>query len=183
MIVPVGFAVWSPLLAWRDPVYIVAGFAGVFAMTLLLVQPLLARGYLPGFNLIESRRIHRMLGAVLVVLVAIHVVGLWITSPPDVIDALTFTSPTSFSVWGVIGMWTIFVSALAVLLRRRLRLAPIAWRRVHKAFAVVIVTSTALHALQIIGTMEPVSKGVLGVLIVVVTVGVIVRRSRFKASF
>ena len=28
-------------------------------------------------------------------------------SPPDVIDALTFASPTPFSVWGVIAMWAV----------------------------------------------------------------------------
>ena len=31
----------SPLLAWREPVYIVAGLAGVLAFALLLMQPLL----------------------------------------------------------------------------------------------------------------------------------------------
>ena len=31
------------------------------------------------------------------VAVVIHVAGLWITSPPDMIDALLFTSPTPFS--------------------------------------------------------------------------------------
>jgi hypothetical protein len=30
--VPIGAAAFSPLLAWREPVYIAAGFAGVIAM-------------------------------------------------------------------------------------------------------------------------------------------------------
>tara|TARA_R110002073_G_scaffold66575_9_gene166201 strand:+ start:739 stop:1314 length:576 start_codon:yes stop_codon:yes gene_type:complete len=182
VVVPVFAATLSPLLAWRGPVYIVAGFAGIIAMTLLLIQPLLAGGILPGLNIMQSRKIHRVLGGALVTLVLIHVVGLWVTSPPDVVDALLFSSPTPFSVWGVIGMWTIFISALAVLSRRRLRLAPMTWRRVHMGFAVVIVTSTAVHALQIVGTMEPVSKGLLSFLIMVVTATVIVGRSRAKAS-
>ncbi|WP_377507630.1 ferric reductase-like transmembrane domain-containing protein [Octadecabacter sp. R77987] len=182
MIGPAGLAATSPLLAWRDPIYVLAGFAGIIAMALMLAQPLLAGGYLPGLNLLQSRRTHRMLGVALVLLVALHVVGLWITSPPDVIDALTFTSPTPFSVWGVIGMWAIFVSALTVVLRRRLRLAPPTWPRVHKAFAVLIVTSTALHALQIIGAMEPISKALLSGLIFAVTIGVILRRPRPQRS-
>jgi len=178
VLVPTWFAALSPLLAWRDPIYIFAGFAGIIAMSLLLVQPLLAGRYLPGLNTRQSRRLHRLLGVGLVLLVAIHVVGLWITSPLDVVDALLFVSPTPFSVWGVIGMWAIFASALAVLLRPRLRLAPVTWRRVHTGFAVVIVTSTAIHAIQIVGTMEPVSKGVLSGLIVGVTVWVVLGRTK-----
>jgi hypothetical protein len=99
---PVVLAARSDLLAWRDPVYIAAGFAGVIAMTLLLVQPLLAGGLLPGMSMLRSRRIHRATGALLVLAVLIHVAGLWITSPPDVIDALLFRSPTPFSAWGVV---------------------------------------------------------------------------------
>ena len=52
--VPIAAAAASPLLAWRDPVYIAAGFAGVVAMALLLVQPLLAGGYLPGLGVSMS---------------------------------------------------------------------------------------------------------------------------------
>ena len=46
--VPIAAAAASPLLAWRDPVYIAAGFAGIVGLALLLVQPLLIGGYLPG---------------------------------------------------------------------------------------------------------------------------------------
>lgn len=42
----------------------------------------------------------------------LHVVGLWVTSPPDVIDALLFWSPTPFSFCGVVAMWAVFASAL-----------------------------------------------------------------------
>ena len=97
--VPVAAATASPLLAWRDPVYIAAGFAGIAAMALMLIQPLLAGGYLPGLPAIRGRFLHRWTGAVLVAAVVGHVAGLWITSPPDVIDALLFRSPTPFSAW------------------------------------------------------------------------------------
>ena len=66
--------------------------------------------------------------AVLVVAVVIHVAALWITSPPDVVDALLFASPTPFSAWGVIAMWAVFAAALLAALRRRLRLRPRTWR-------------------------------------------------------
>ena len=77
--VPLVAAAFSPLLAWRDPVYIVAGFAGIVAMALVLLQPLLAAGYLPGLAVRRGRRVHRWVGAGLVVAIVVHVVGLWIT--------------------------------------------------------------------------------------------------------
>lgn len=159
----------SPLLAWREPIYILGGLAGVFAMALMLVQPLLVGGYLPGLSAIRSRRVHRVVGGVLVVAVVIHVAALWITSPPDVIDALLLVSPTPFAVWGVIAMWAIFASALLAAFRRRLRLRPPVWRLAHTYLAVVIVVGTVVHALLIEGTMETLSKIALSVLIVAAT--------------
>ena len=143
--VPIAAAAASPLLAWRDPLYIAAGFAGVIALALMLVQPLLMSGYLPGLSAHRGRRTHRWIGGVLVAAVVVHVGGLWITSPPDIIDALLFTSPTPFSAWGVIAMWAIFAVALLALLRRRLGLRR--WRIVHMSLAVVIVAgSVAVNA-------------------------------------
>src|SRR6202008_4599032 len=46
--VPIAAAAASPLLAWRGPVYILAGFAGILALGLVLVQPLLAGADFPG---------------------------------------------------------------------------------------------------------------------------------------
>lgn len=159
--VPITLAAISPLLAWRQPIYILAGLAGVIALGLLLVQPMVIGGVLPGLSPLQRRRLHRWVGASLVVAVGLHVVGLWITSPPDVIDALLFNSPTPFSVWGVIAMWLVFATALLAALRRRLHISPRSWRRIHTALAVVIVGSTVAHSVLIEGTMETVSKIVL----------------------
>ncbi len=95
--VPIVAAAMSPQLEWRGPVYIIAGFAGIVALGLVLVQPLLIGGYLPGLQAWRGRRVHHWIGGTLVAAIVIHVAGLWITSPPDMIDALTFTSPTPFS--------------------------------------------------------------------------------------
>ena len=166
--VPAAFALTSPLLQWRDPVYIVAGFAGVVGMALLLFQPLLVGGHLPGLSGKRGRLAHRVIGAALVLSVVVHVVGLWITSPPDVVDALLFVSPTPFSAWGVIAMWAVFAAALLGVLRRRMGSRLRLWRVLHSALAVVIVLGTVVHAVQIQGTMEPVSKWLLaGVLLLV----------------
>ena len=171
--VAIGAAAMSPLLAWRDPVYITAGFAGVIAMSLMAFQAMLAAGYLPGLAGLRGRRAHRWVGSVLVLSVIIHVAGLWITSPPDVIDALLFVSPTPFSVWGVIAMWALFATACLAALRLRLRLRPITWRLIHGALAVVIVSGSVVHAMMIDGTMESLSKLLLCAVVVVATVVVL----------
>lgn len=171
---PIAAAAMSPQLAWRGPIYILAGFAGVVAMTLLLVQPLLAGRYLPGLSLRRSRQAHRATGSLLIMAVLVHVAGLWITSAPDVIDALLFRSPTPFSLWGVLAMWTVFAAALLALLRRRLRLRLHIWRMAHTAFAALTVIGSVVHAMLIEGTMETVSKGVLCVLVVAVTAKLVI---------
>ncbi len=168
IVVPLVAAAASPLLAWRDPIYIASGFAGVIALGLLLVQPVLIGGYLPGLSVHQRRRVHRWLGGTLVAAVVIHVGGLWVTSPPDVIDALLFASPTPFSAWGVIAMWSIFAVALLAALRRRLRLRT--WRIAHSLLAVVIVVGSAIHAILIEGTMETITKALLCGFILAVTV-------------
>src|SRR3954471_20896730 len=168
--VPVAAAAVSPLLAWRGPLYIIAGFAGILALALLLVQPLLAGGALPGLPGFRGRRVHRWIGGALVAAVVIHVAGLWITSPPDMIDALLFASPTPFSPFGVIAMWAIFAVALLALLRRRLRLRT--WRIAHMSLAVVIVVATVIHCLLVEGTMETVSKAALCALVLAAAVKV-----------
>ncbi|MEM8812532.1 MAG: ferric reductase-like transmembrane domain-containing protein [Pseudomonadota bacterium] len=176
IVVPIGFAAASPLLAWRQPVYIVAGFAGIIGLALMLVQPVLMGGFLPGLSAYQARRVHRFVGVGLVLSVVIHVAGLWVTSPPDVIDALLFVSPTPFSAWGVIAMWAVFGVGILVVFRQRLRLRPRIWRIAHTSLAVVIVSGTVIHALLIEGTMETVSKAALCALVVLITVKVFVER-------
>ncbi len=169
ILVPIAIAATNPLLAWRDPVYIGAGLAGVAAMALILSQPLLVGGYLPGLPPLRGRRVHRWIGATLVVAVIAHVAGLWLTSPPDVIDALLFTSPTPFSVWGVIAMWAVFASALLAILLRQRRIRPRRWRLAHTTLAMVIALGSVIHALLIEGTMGTVSKTVLCLLVLAAT--------------
>ena len=158
---PVVVAATSPLLEWRDPIYIAAGFAGVAAMALILVQPLLAGGYLPGLPARIGRRVHLWTGLALLSAITIHVVGLWITSPPDVIDALLFVSPTPFSVWGVVAMWALLAAATLMLARRRFRISPRIWRPGHTGLVALVVLGSVVHAMLIEGTMGPLSKAAL----------------------
>ncbi|MFN3658549.1 MAG: ferric reductase-like transmembrane domain-containing protein [Pseudolabrys sp.] len=172
--VPLAAAAVSPLLAWRDPVYILAGFAGIVALGLMLVQPLLIAGYLPGLSAYRARRLHHWIGGVVVVAVTVHVAGLWITSPPDMADALLFTSPTPFSPFGVIAMWAIFAVAILATFRRRLGLP--AWRIAHMSLVAVIVPGSVIHGMLIEGTMETMSKAALCVLVLAAALKVMAER-------
>jgi predicted ferric reductase len=160
--VPVLVAALSPLLEWRDPVYIIAGFAGIIGLALLLIQPLLISGMLPG---VPARRVHVWTGTGLVLAVVVHVAGLWITSPPDVVDVLLFRAPAPFSVWGALAMWAVFAAALLAVVRKRIGLR--LWRLGHSLAVVVVVTGTVVHAWLIEGAMESVTKGVLCLMVLV----------------
>jgi hypothetical protein len=171
--VPIAAAAASPLLAWRGPVNILAGFAGIVGLGVMLFQPLLIGGYVPGLAARMGRRAHLWIGGALVAAVVIHVGGLWITSPPDMIDALLLVSPTPFSPFGVIAMWAIFAVAFLAALRRRLGLRPRTWRIVHVLLAIVIVAGTVIHAILIEGAMETVSKAALCALVLAAAIKVI----------
>ena len=66
LVVPVVAAAFSPLLQWRGPIYVAAGFAGIVAMALMLLQPLMAARLLPGITAHRSRRLHRRIGVFLI---------------------------------------------------------------------------------------------------------------------
>jgi MFS family permease len=163
VLVPIAVAATSELLAYRGLVYILASFAGIVGLGLMLFQPLLVGGYLPGLSGYRGRRVHHWIGGALVGAVVIHVGGLWISSPPDMIDALLFVSPTPFSPFGVIAMWAIFAVAVLAALRRRLGLRT--FRIAHMSLAVVIVVGSVVHGMLVEGTMETMSKAALCALV------------------
>ena len=175
--VPLWLAVQSPLLQWRQPIYIAGGFAGIVGLGLMLLQPLLADARLPGLTPATARRLHRWTGALLVFAVLTHIAGLWLTSPPDVIDVLLFRSPTPFGIWGAVAMWAVFAAAALALFRKRLGLR--LWRRAHVSVTALAVLSTTLHALLIEGAMETFSKALLCALALLATGWAVWQRRRF----
>src|SRR5258705_9060589 len=98
--VPIVAAAASPLLEWRGPVYILAGFAGIIALGLMLVQPLLIAGYLPGPSAYRGRRAHHWFGGPWVGAMGFHLGAFWLPIPPGIFGALPFPSPTPFPPWG-----------------------------------------------------------------------------------
>lgn len=158
---PIGIASINPLLGYRELVYVIGGMAGITALAVLLIQPLLAGNYLPGVNNKQARLLHRWLGSALILMVILHVGGLYLASPMDALDALLLIAPTPFSVYGVIGMWAVIVTAVLVALRTRLPIRYATWRVIHNTVAVVIAVTTVVHALMIEGAMGSISKLVL----------------------
>lgn len=149
--------------------YVIGGLAGVVAFCVLLLQPLLAAGYLVYSRITDSRRWHRRLGTCLVLLVALHVGGLYVTSPDDMRDALLLVAPTPFSLYGVIGLWALILTALLVTIRKRLSIADSSWKIIHNVLAVLVVVSSVIHALMIDGAMSSLSKLMLSVFLIIAT--------------
>ncbi|MGL4242514.1 MAG: ferric reductase, partial [Beijerinckiaceae bacterium] len=107
-------------------------------------------------------------------LIVVHVVGLFITSPPDAIDALLLRSPTPFSPWGVAAMWAAFGAAALAALRGPLRIRPRVWRIAHTALAAVIAVGSVVHALLVEGAMEPILKAAFCALVLAATAKVVI---------
>lgn len=156
--VPIVLTAMSPLLAWRNWIYILAGFAGVLALTFIVLQPLLAAKVLPNLSATHQRKLHRVVGAAIASCVAVHIIGLWVTSPPDMVDALLFRAPTLFSVWGVVAMWALLATSLLAVLRGNLRVAPRIWQRTHISVAIIAIVASISHVLPVQGAMEQTSK-------------------------
>ncbi|MEN0040815.1 MAG: ferric reductase-like transmembrane domain-containing protein [Pseudomonadota bacterium] len=179
-VAPVLLIFASPYLPSRHPAYITASLAGAIALSIMLVQPLLAGGYLPNMTLARARAWHRWTGMTLVLAVILHVGGLYFTSPMDVMDALLLVSPTPFSLYGVAAMWAVFITAAFVALRRIWRLRPRTWNVIHNALALVIVVGTVIHALLIQGTMEGWSKWIISLAALVATAVVTIQLRLLK---
>ena len=163
----------SPLHDSRDFIYSFAGMAGVVGLVLLLVQPLLAAGLLPGVRQPHARKWHQRLGVAITLAVLLHVGGLYLTSPMDAMDALLLVSPTPFSVYGVIAMWGFLLTLVFVAVRRRIGLSAKAWRMAHTGMVGVVVGATLAHVMLIEGTMGAMSKLVLSVCVALALAGVV----------
>lgn len=159
--VPVLVAVFSPLLDSREAIYRVGGLAGVAALALLLIQPLLAIGYFKTISRIRQRRMHLWTGALLVLAVFMHIYALYLTSPDDMMDALFLRSATPFSIYGFIGMMGIVLITILVTLRKKINIPFKWWKVLHATVGVLVVLASVVHALWIQGTMGTVSKWML----------------------
>ena len=169
-VAPIALATTSLHLAYRGPLYIAAGFAGIVAMSLFVLQPLLACPVRALIAPATARRWHRIIGGSILILILAHAVGLYFVSPPDTIDASLLRAPTWFSLFGVVALWGAVLTALLAMTRLKLPMRPRSWKRLHQSIASIVVIATALHAIQIEGAMEVMSKPLLAGTIVAATV-------------
>jgi predicted ferric reductase len=156
--VPVIAAAASPLQKGRELLWVIGGMAGVVAMSLLFIQPLFKAAVPALLTPRHGIYWHRIGGIAIVAMVALHVGALYAYSPDDITDALLLVAPTRFSLYGVISMWCVVLTAILAATRRLLRLDYGLWRILHSVLAVAIVASGAIHAIQIEGAMEDYSK-------------------------
>ncbi|WP_100963995.1 ferric reductase-like transmembrane domain-containing protein [Bosea sp. FBZP-16] len=157
-IIPVVAAALSPLQRGREFLWVVGGMAGVAALSLLFVQPLLTATAPVLMQPARGLRWHRWGGIAIVAGVALHVGALYAYSPEDVMDALLLVAPTPFSLYGVISLWCLVLTAILAVMRRRLRFSHRNWRIAHSVLAVAIVSAGSVHAILIEGAMEEFSK-------------------------
>lgn len=157
-VVPVVAAAASPLQRSRELLWITGGMAGVVALSLLFVQPLLMAAAPPLLPARDGVRWHRWGGMAIVAAVALHIGALYAYSPDDMTDALLLVAPTPFSLYGVISLWCLVLTAVLAATRRVLRLGHRLWRILHSVLAVAVVGAGAIHAIQIEGAMEEYSK-------------------------
>jgi predicted ferric reductase len=156
--VPVLAAAASPLQGGRELLWITGGMAGVVALSLLFVQPLLMAAAPPLLAARDGVRWHRWGGMVIVAMVALHIGALYAYSPDDITDALLLVAPTPFSLYGVISLWCLVLTAVLAATRRVFKLGYKPWRILHSVLAVAVVGAGAIHAIQIEGAMEEYSK-------------------------
>ncbi|RDJ19698.1 ferric reductase [Bosea caraganae] len=156
--VPVIAAAASPLQGGRELLWITGGMAGVVALSLLFVQPLLMAAAPPLLTARGGVRWHRWGGIAIVTMVGLHIGALYAYSPEDITDALLLVAPTPFSLYGVISLWCLVLTAALAATRRVLKLGYKPWRILHSGLAVALVGAGAIHAIQIEGAMEEYSK-------------------------
>lgn len=160
--VPILVATQSSLLEWRQPIYVAAGFAGIIALALMLLQTLLVSGQLLVGS--KQRYAHAIVGGSIVSLIVVHIGGLWYVSPPDVVDVLLFRSPTPFGLWGMIATLAVIASSGLAIFRTRISLTR--FRALHGASAVLVVLTTIAHTILIEGAMGQNTKVALCIMVV-----------------
>ena len=158
MVAPVLIAAGSPYLAYRNLPYIVGGFAGIVCLSLFVIQPLLAAGYLPGVPSPGSADGTAGSARRSSLCVLLHVGGLYLTSPRTRSMRCCWSRRRRSRSTACWRCGASSATAVLVALRRRSGLRYATWFFIHNALALVVVVATVIHALQIEGAMETLSK-------------------------
>ena len=153
--VPLALALTDGHLAGASAALVLSTTAGTLAASALAMQPLLAR----------RRRItrHQILGAVVLVLVLVHLGALFVESPEDAWFALSPDGPTRARMALIATVALVCVVALGAL-RTRLPISPATWRLLHAYLAIVVIVLGLGHAVLTDGALDGAGTAVLLVL-------------------
>jgi predicted ferric reductase len=137
-------ALAGPHLAGAPVLLVVSTLAACLAVAALAVQPWLTR-----------RRVgaHVRVGGIVGVLVALHVVALFVEDPDDALFSMSPDGPTRARM-ALFATVLLVVVTLLGLLRRRLRWSPATWRFLHGSLAVLVVVLGVGHAVLIQGALD-----------------------------
>ena len=142
---PVGLALTDAHLAAAPAALVVSTAAAALAVSALAVQPLLAGS--------GRLRWHRVLGAVALALVLIHLGGLFVVGAEDTLFALSLDGPTRGRMATLATIALIAVVALGIA-RARLPMSGPTWRILHGFLAVLVVGLGFGHAVLTDGALD-----------------------------
>ena len=143
--VPLGTALTDPHLAPGPPALVISTAAAALAVSALTVQPFLARGGRISW--------HRALGGLALVLVLVHVGGLFAVEVDDTLFALSPDGPTRARMAVLATIALIGLVALGIG-HGRLPLSGPSWRVVHAYLAAPVILLGFGHALLTDGALD-----------------------------
>jgi predicted ferric reductase len=142
---PLGVAITDAHLAGAPAALVISTVAAALAVSALALQPLLAG--------VGRLRWHRVLGAVALALVLIHLGGLFVVGAEDTLFALSLDGPTRGRMATLATAALIAVVALGVL-RARLPMSGMTWRVLHGFLAALVVALGFGHAVLTDGALD-----------------------------
>ena len=137
-------ALAGPHLAGAPVLLVVSTLAACLAVAALAVQPWLTR---------RRVGVHVRVGGIVGVLVALHVVALFVEDPDDALFSMSPDGPTRARM-ALFATVLLVVVTLLGLLRPRLRWSPATWRFLHGSLAVLVVVLGVGHAVLIQGALD-----------------------------
>lgn len=161
----VTLALAGPHLVGAPVLLVVSTLAACLAVAALAVQPWLTR---------RRVGVHIRVGGIVAVLVAVHVVALFVEDPDDALFSMSPDGPTRARM-ALFGTVLLVAVTLLGVLRRRLHWSPATWRFVHGSLAALVVLLGVGHAILIQGALDGWGTAVLLVLGGLGVVGVVVR--------
>ncbi len=160
---PLVIALTDGHLSGQPTALVISTAAAALAVSALVLQPLLAGG--------GRLRWHRVLGAVALGLVLVHLGGLFVVGAEDTLFALSLDGPTRGRMATLATIALIAVVTLGVL-RARLPMAGVTWRILHAFLAVLVILLGFGHALLTDGALDGFGTVVLGSFAAVALLGV-----------